>query len=71
MVLGFVIGFIIGFVGGFTGIPRPIYIAASVVLGPIIVWPVITAQMLRKNFKGFHITIVREPDTLQATGPSS
>ena len=63
MLLSSLVGFLIGLLGGFIGLPSYIYISASAIAGAALVWPIIFSQMLRKQFKGFRLEIIRETNT--------
>ncbi len=69
--MGILVGAVIGIIGGLFGIPSTIIQIASVVAALALVWPVVLSQMFRKNFKGFHIIIVREPASLSIPNPST
>src|SRR5690242_7979855 len=60
LLLAFGIGFVVGFVGGFLGISKYVYLPAAWITSICIVWPVVVAQMLKHNFRGFALRIIRD-----------
>lgn len=60
LAMSFVVGFVIGFFGGLFSLPQYFYLGFAAVFAPIVVWPTVVSQLLRKKFRGFHLAIIRD-----------